>query len=762
MPATRSLARRRSSTPRAVARADLACPASVQPRCQCLGGAEDERGVVSAEAHRVGERGLDRSGARFVRYVVEVECGVGRLVVDRRRDAPIAHGQHAGHGLERPSRTEQVTGHRLRRRDHELVGVVAEHALDRGRLLAVVRLRRGPMRVDVVDIRWLHSGLVERHLHGARVSFSLGRWRRDVVRVGGRTVADELAIDLRFAGERALALLEDENCGTFRENEAVTIFIERPRGLGRGIVAPAHRVHRRESADRERKHRGLRPSRHHDIRLPALDQLGALAKGVRARGTRRNMREARPAYVELHRDLGGAGVRHQHRNKKRGESRRSPLLHEKHLVDQGLDAAHSRRDRDADPVSVGSATLEARVLERLRGGGHRVLRESVGAPDLLAIHVFRWIEALDLACDLRLVRRGVEARDPADPAPPVNEGVPRARHVEPKRCHGAEAGDDDAPGHRGAEVARSRRADSAPVIDRGSDTLRSFTSAMRFTRPLTTWPAPISTNVDAPRSAMYLTERSHSTRFERCRTSASGIADADGCGIALTLATIGTTGSWKCSVCMNAARSGPIRPMSGKWNGADIRSGTTFRAPCLVSASLARATLSLSPAIVTCDGPLSFATTALPTGRTSLITRSTSSAGSPTIAAIAPLAPRDAASRPRSVTRRSASWNVRTPAATSAVNSPREWPATNLGRRLVGRAATPRGSTPSLERRPSFALTDSMNASRIATLVVRIAGCATVVLSRSPDGPSKQIFERSYPMVRSASSKMSRARADCS
>ena len=43
----------------------------------------------------------------------------------------------------------------------------------------------------------------------------------------------------------------------------------------------------------------------------------------------------------------------------------------------------------------------------------------------------------------------------------------------------------------------------------------------------------------------------------------------------------------------------------------------------------------------------------------------------------------------------------------------------------------------------SFAFTDSMNASRIATLVVRMAGWATVVLSRSFDGPSKQIFESS-------------------
>src|SRR6266550_1951756 len=123
------------------------------------------------------------------------------------------------------------------------------------------------------------------------------------------------------------------------------------------------------------------------------------------------------------------------------------------------------------------------------------------------------------------------------------------------------------------------------------------------------------------------------------------MADADGCGIALTFATIGTTGSWKWIVRMKAEKSGPIRPMAGKWNGADIRSGTTFRAPCRVSASLTFATLSLSPAMVTCAGPLSFATTALPSGSVSLITRSTSSAGRPTIAATAPFAPRDAASR---------------------------------------------------------------------------------------------------------------------
>jgi len=58
---------------------------------------------------------------------------------------------------------------------------------------------------------------------------------------------------------------------------------------------------------------------------------------------------------------------------------------------------------------------------------------------------------------------------------------------------------------------------------------------------------------------------------------------------------------------MNARRSSPIFPIAGKWNGADIRSGTTFFAPPAASASVTRRIPSASPAIVTCAGPLSFA-----------------------------------------------------------------------------------------------------------------------------------------------------------
>src|SRR5205814_5173890 len=91
----------------------------------------------------------------------------GRGVVDRRWDAAFAQREEARDRLERAGRAQQMAAHGFRRRDHELVGVVAEHLLDGRGLLAVVRLGRGPVRVDVVDVARIQAGLAERHTHRA-------------------------------------------------------------------------------------------------------------------------------------------------------------------------------------------------------------------------------------------------------------------------------------------------------------------------------------------------------------------------------------------------------------------------------------------------------------------------------------------------------------------------------------------------------------------------------------------------------------------
>ena len=67
--------------------------------------------------------------------------------------------------LDRAGRAEAVAHHRLRRRDRELVGVVAEDVLDRLRLGGVAERRRRAVRVDVADALRLDAGALERRAH---------------------------------------------------------------------------------------------------------------------------------------------------------------------------------------------------------------------------------------------------------------------------------------------------------------------------------------------------------------------------------------------------------------------------------------------------------------------------------------------------------------------------------------------------------------------------------------------------------------------
>src|SRR5207249_5884404 len=52
---------------------------------------EDERDVVAAEPHGVGERDRDLCLARAIRDVVEIALGVADLLIDRRREDALAH-----------------------------------------------------------------------------------------------------------------------------------------------------------------------------------------------------------------------------------------------------------------------------------------------------------------------------------------------------------------------------------------------------------------------------------------------------------------------------------------------------------------------------------------------------------------------------------------------------------------------------------------------------------------------------------------------
>src|SRR5687767_4309272 len=98
------------------------------------------------------------------------------------------------------------------------------------------------------------------------------------VAVGG--VADHFSVDLRAAFERLLALFEDQNSGTFADNETVAVFIERPARLFGFLVSCGERLHGRESTHTERCNRGFSPAGDDRILHASTNEMKGLADGM--------------------------------------------------------------------------------------------------------------------------------------------------------------------------------------------------------------------------------------------------------------------------------------------------------------------------------------------------------------------------------------------------------------------------------------------------------------------------------------------------
>ncbi len=95
----------------------------------------------------------------------EVAGGIGRELVDGRRDDPDLDDESADACLEGAGGTEQMPGHRLGGAEDELTGAVTEHGLHGGGLGGVAVRRRGPVGVDVADVIGLDSPVAHREAH---------------------------------------------------------------------------------------------------------------------------------------------------------------------------------------------------------------------------------------------------------------------------------------------------------------------------------------------------------------------------------------------------------------------------------------------------------------------------------------------------------------------------------------------------------------------------------------------------------------------
>src|SRR6185437_2377480 len=144
---------------------------------------DGEGGIVPTEAKTVAENGVYFALDANVGRVVEIELGIGVLVVDCRRYDAIADDHGADHGFDRARCAQHVAGCRFGGADVDALCGVAKNGLDGAGLVEIVRRRRRAVGIDVLNVLGLQTGVLESALHGALRAFSIGRWCRQVIRV---------------------------------------------------------------------------------------------------------------------------------------------------------------------------------------------------------------------------------------------------------------------------------------------------------------------------------------------------------------------------------------------------------------------------------------------------------------------------------------------------------------------------------------------------------------------------------------------------
>ena len=133
------------------------------------------------------------------------------------------------------------------------------------------------MSVDVVDVIATEASIIQRHLDATGGPATFGMGVGDSKGIGGRTVAEEFAVDCRPPGLGMLKFLEHDHCGSFAEHKAVTVVVERPTGSGRFVVAGGESRQQIEPGHAEWMNHAVGAAGKHDVCIPASHQFRCLA-----------------------------------------------------------------------------------------------------------------------------------------------------------------------------------------------------------------------------------------------------------------------------------------------------------------------------------------------------------------------------------------------------------------------------------------------------------------------------------------------------
>src|SRR5580704_13376023 len=164
-----------------------------------------------------------------------------------------------------------MPSHGFGRAYRQFVGVFAESPFYSGGFDLVTDFGGGTMRVDVIDLIRLNTGILNGAIHHAKGPVAILGRAGDVVRIGAHSVADDFRQYSRPSLASQLQFFQDEHARSFTHHETIAFRIPGPRGFLRLVIALGKSAHRGKTADAHGRDGRFRASADHDVRVAALD-----------------------------------------------------------------------------------------------------------------------------------------------------------------------------------------------------------------------------------------------------------------------------------------------------------------------------------------------------------------------------------------------------------------------------------------------------------------------------------------------------------
>ena len=383
---------------------------------------------MPAEAEGVAQGHIDLLGAAHVRAHIQVALRVLVLDVDGRGDEVILNRHHASHQLDTAGSTEEVTRHRLGGADNETVlGIVTEGALDGLHLAHIAHGGGSTVRVDVVHLLRLETGVIQGHLHAAAGTLALRQRRSQVVSIRAETVAGHLRQNAGTASLRVLQRLQHHHTGTLAHHKAIAPGIIGAGGRSGVIVAGGERLHVGETGNADGQDGSLRTAADHHVRIAELHDAPSLTDGVVGGSAGGGDAHVRAAEAVLHAHHAGSHVRDEVGNAEGRHATRAGLDERLDVGAGGTQATDTGADHHTHALLVHLLRVQPGILQSHGGSPHGELLKAVATAHGLGVllEVGRGVKATHLAGNLRGKGRGIYALDAGDAGATGLHALPR-------------------------------------------------------------------------------------------------------------------------------------------------------------------------------------------------------------------------------------------------------------------------------------------------------------------------------------------------